>query len=38
VLGASIGARYGEGFRVRGPFALRDARPLLDRAGEEPPG
>jgi bacillithiol biosynthesis deacetylase BshB1 len=38
VLGASIGARYGEGFRVRGPFALHDARPLLDRAGEEAPG
>ena len=38
VLGASIGARYGEGFRVRGPFALRDARPLLDRGAEEPPG
>jgi bacillithiol biosynthesis deacetylase BshB1 len=33
VLGASIGARFGEGFRVRGPFGLHDARPLLDRAG-----
>ena len=38
VLGASIGARYGEGFRVRGPFGLHDARPLLDLAGEEAPG
>ena len=38
VLGASIGARFGEGFRVRGPFGLHDARPLLDRASEEAPG
>ena len=38
VLGASIGARYGEGFRVRGPLGLRDVRPLLDRATEEAPG
>ena len=38
VLGASIGVRYGEGFRHRGPLGLRDARPLLDRATEEAPG
>ena len=38
VLGAAIGARYGEGFRVRGPFGLRDARPLLELASEEAPG
>ena len=28
-LGALIGARYGEGYRVRGPVAIRDARALL---------
>ena len=34
-LGALIGARYGEGFRVRGPVAIADARALLDGpAGE----
>ena len=38
VFGASIGARYGEGFRIRGPLGLHDARPLLDRATEEAPG
>jgi bacillithiol biosynthesis deacetylase BshB1 len=38
VFGAAIGARYGEGFRVRGPLGLHDARPLLDRAAEEAPG
>ncbi len=27
--GASIGARYGEGYRTRGPLALTDARALL---------
>jgi len=38
VLGAAIGARYGEGFRMRGPLGLHDARALLDRATEEAPG
>jgi bacillithiol biosynthesis deacetylase BshB1 len=38
VFGASIGVRYGEGFRVRGPLGLHDARPLLDQAGEDAPG
>ena len=28
-LGALIGARYGEGYRVRGPLAVTDARALL---------
>ena len=31
--GAQIGARYGEGYRLRGPVAIRDARALIDRAG-----
>ena len=38
VLGASIGARYGEGFRHRGPLAIRDARALLPLVGQEAPG
>jgi len=29
VFGASIGARFGEGYRTRGPIAIRDARNLL---------
>jgi LmbE family N-acetylglucosaminyl deacetylase len=29
VFGASIGARFGEGYRARGPIAVRDARALL---------
>jgi len=29
VFGAAIGARYGEGYRARGPVAVRDARALL---------
>lgn len=29
VFGAAIGVRYGEGFRSRGPLAVRDARALL---------
>jgi N-acetylglucosamine malate deacetylase 1 len=32
VFGAAIGARYGEGYRARGPVAVRDARALLDGA------
>ena len=32
VFGASIGARYGEGFRSRGPVAVSDARALLGGA------
>jgi bacillithiol biosynthesis deacetylase BshB1 len=32
VLGASIGADFGEGYRVRGPLAVRDARSLLWRS------
>ncbi len=28
--GALIGARYGEGYRLRGPLAIHDARVLLD--------
>jgi bacillithiol biosynthesis deacetylase BshB1 len=31
--GASIGVRYGEGYRVRGPLGLRDARALLEPGG-----
>jgi hypothetical protein len=31
--GALIGARYGEGYRVRGPVAIQDARALLHAAG-----
>lgn len=31
--GAAIGARYGEGFRSRGPVAVSDARVLLAHAG-----
>jgi N-acetylglucosamine malate deacetylase 1 len=34
-LGALIGARYGEGFRVRGPVPVADARTLLGGSGEE---
>jgi bacillithiol biosynthesis deacetylase BshB1 len=33
--GASIGSRYGEGYRVRGPVAVHDARVLLGGAHEE---
>jgi N-acetylglucosamine malate deacetylase 1 len=33
--GAAIGARYGEGYRLRGPLAVRDARALLDGAMAE---
>jgi bacillithiol biosynthesis deacetylase BshB1 len=29
VFGASIGARFGEGYRARGPIAIHDARSLL---------
>ena len=36
VFGAAIGARYGEGYRARGPVAVRDARALLD--GAQPGG
>jgi len=32
VFGASIGARFGEGYRARGPIAIRDARALLRSA------
>jgi bacillithiol biosynthesis deacetylase BshB1 len=38
VLGASIGVRYGEGFRHRGPLGVRDARALLPDADQEAPG
>ncbi|HET9326889.1 MAG TPA: bacillithiol biosynthesis deacetylase BshB1 [Candidatus Eisenbacteria bacterium] len=38
VLGAQIGARYGEGFRHRGPLGVRDARALLPDGGQEAPG
>lgn len=31
--GALIGARYGEGYRVRGPVAIQDARALMGAAG-----
>jgi hypothetical protein len=27
--GALIGARYGEGYRARGPLAIHDARALI---------
>jgi hypothetical protein len=30
--GALIGARYGEGYRMRGPVAVHDARMLLGAA------
>ncbi|TMQ74269.1 MAG: bacillithiol biosynthesis deacetylase BshB1 [Candidatus Eisenbacteria bacterium] len=33
VLGASIGVRYGEGYRTRGPLAVSDARALLSGPG-----
>ena len=33
VLGASIGVRYGEGYRTRGPLAVTDARALLSGPG-----
>ena len=36
VFGAAIGARYGEGYRSRGPVAVNDARALL--AGAHPGG
>lgn len=32
--GASIGVEYGEAYRMRGPFAVRDARALLDPGAE----
>jgi bacillithiol biosynthesis deacetylase BshB1 len=32
MFGASIGARHGEGYRVRGPLAITDARVLLSGA------
>jgi bacillithiol biosynthesis deacetylase BshB1 len=32
VFGASIGTRFGEGYRARGPIAVRDARGLLGSA------
>jgi len=38
ILGASIGARFGEGFRHRGPLGVRDARALLPEADQEAPG
>ena len=34
-LGALVGARYGEGFRVRGPVPIEDARALLPAAERE---
>ncbi len=34
IWGAKIGARYGEGYRTRGPVGITDARSLLSRAGE----
>ena len=34
VLGAAIGARYGEGYRAAGPLAVSDARALLPGAHE----
>lgn len=34
-LGALIGARHGEGFRMRGPVPIADARALLGGPGEE---
>jgi N-acetylglucosamine malate deacetylase 1 len=34
-LGALIGARHGEGFRMRGPVPVADARALLAGPGEE---
>jgi len=34
VFGASIGARYGEGYRMRGPVPIEDARALLSTAPE----
>ena len=33
VLGASIGARYGEGYRTRTPFGVHDARLLMEGEG-----
>ena len=33
VFGAAIGAKFGEGYRMRGPLALYDARALLGRSG-----
>jgi LmbE family N-acetylglucosaminyl deacetylase len=33
--GALIGARYGEGYRVRGPVAIHDARALIGAAAGE---
>lgn len=35
VFGAAIGARYGEGYRSRGPLAVADARALLAHAAAE---
>ena len=35
VFGAAIGARYGEGYRCRGPLAVSDARALLAPEGAE---
>jgi bacillithiol biosynthesis deacetylase BshB1 len=34
-LGSLIGARHGEGYRVRGPLAIRDARLLIDAGAQE---
>ena len=36
VFGASIGARYGEGYRMRGPVPIEDARALLSSLGSAP--
>lgn len=33
VLGAAVGATYGEGYRLRGPLGLSDARALIEREG-----
>jgi len=33
VFGASIGTRYGEGYRTRAPLGLHDARLLMDEGG-----